>query len=108
MGHEVTSRWLDVSPGFEINATVMNEAPDRGRRYAERDMEDIQAADMVISFTDGELARGGRHAEFGMAVAWEKTLVLVGPREQLFHTLGEVRVFATWEDFLVDMLRSAA
>lgn len=78
-GLAVTSRWLDT--------------PDDGVPWsaeAKVDLEDIREADALISFTTGEHARGGRHAEFGMAVAWRKRLVLVGPREHVFHFLPDV------------------
>jgi hypothetical protein len=35
--------------------------------------------------------RGGRHVEFGLALAWSKHLIVAGPREHVFHWLPQVR-----------------
>ena len=40
--------------------------------------------------------RGGRHVEFGLAVADEKRIILVGPRENVFHFLPVVENFRDW------------
>lgn len=89
LGIEVTSRWLDT--------------PDDGIPWsaeAKVDVEDVQDAHTLVSFTTGELARGGRHAEFGMAVALGKGLVIVGPREHVFHFLPEVLLLHGKEQLL--------
>lgn len=82
IGHEVTSRWLDA-PDLPLGAGD----DQSGASQAFTDFSDIEAADTVISFTDGALARGGRHVEYGMAVAWGKRRVIVGPLEHVFHYL---------------------
>jgi hypothetical protein len=51
----------------------------------------LLAAEMVISFTGGG-GKGGRHVEFGLAVAAGKRLVVIGPRENVFHCLPGVSV----------------
>ncbi len=69
---------------------------------AQEDMDDVQAADALIAFTEprrGEGA-GGRHVELGMALAWGKRLLVVGPREHLFHTLPSIEAYPTWTDAL--------
>ena len=83
MGHEVTSRWLDNKAADDL-AFRPNPA---WRGFAQVDVDDIRAADAVISFTTGDKARGGRHVEYGLAVAWGKRRVLVGPVEHVFHML---------------------
>jgi hypothetical protein len=79
-GHHVTSSWLN-----QID-TNMEEA-------ATRDMQDVREADYLVSFTEkSEVGynTGGRHAEFGAAWVWGKKLLLVGPRENIFHHLPGV------------------
>ena len=49
---------------------------------------------MVIVFTGEPSTSGGLHTEFGMALALKKRLILVGPRENVFHTLPEVEYYA--------------
>lgn len=82
IGHEVTSTWLD----HEESAKYDPPGPLWGER-AEIDIADIHKADTVISFTDGALARGGRHVEYGIAIALNKRRVIVGPMEHVFHCL---------------------
>ena len=58
------------------------------------------AADTVIIFTEIPntiLATGGRHVEFGLALAQGKRVIIVGPRENVFHyLLLDSQIFATW------------
>jgi hypothetical protein len=56
----------------------------------------LHKAATLISFTDGAPARGGRHVEFGMAYAWGKRLIVVGPREHVFHALPLVEHYPDW------------
>ena len=45
--------------------------------FALEDYADVSAADIVVSFTEAPgsgAARGGRHVEFGLALAWDKTV----------------------------------
>lgn len=62
------------------------------------DIEDVDAADTVVSFTQPERSYnigGGRHTELGYALAKGKRLVVIGPREQIFHYHPAVEVHAT-------------
>jgi hypothetical protein len=101
-GHEVTSRWLDG--GHEIAREGSTRADTEARtRFALEDWEDLMAADLVISFTEvprSTTGRGGRHVEFGAAMASGKQCVVVGPREDVFHCLPRVQVFNCWANFL--------
>jgi hypothetical protein len=94
-GHKVMSRWIDQPPGEGAGVTELAADPAAYVKYAELDMADLAAAEVVISFT-GEGGRGGRHVEFGMAVAMGKRLVLVGPREHVFHTLPHIEWYPDW------------
>ena len=59
---------------------------------------------MLIAFSEepraGGASRGGRHVEFGLALAWGKGVVVVGPRENVFHTLPQVEHFWRWPEAL--------
>ena len=67
---------------------------------ARQDCEDLMAADTVIIFTEIPntiLATGGRHVEFGLALAQGKRMIIVSPRENVFHyLLPDSQIFATW------------
>lgn len=94
LGFVVTSRWLDTAwtsrPGGSSAAP-----PEYRDKYALIDLEDVAEADIVVSFTEPpEQAggRGGRHVEFGYGLALNKLMIVVGPRENLFHEHSEVVV----------------
>jgi hypothetical protein len=65
------------------------------------DWDEVRAADVVISFTEptGPVqgrGRGGRHVEFGIALALGKRCIVVGHRENVFHYLPQVEFYETW------------
>jgi nucleoside 2-deoxyribosyltransferase len=88
-GHEVTSRWINGS--HELGDHPTDEAR---RRLAVEDCEDLRSADVVIAFSEAPRTvsnqRGGRHVEFGMALALGKPIYVVGPKENVFHYLPGV------------------
>lgn len=110
LGYQVTSRWIDLDEGTSDPAGLgpadLEGQPERGAPFALKDKADIQAAETVISFT-GVAGRGGRHVEFGIGLALGKRLVVVGPREHVFHALPEVEWFPDWSR-LVMYLSAAA
>lgn len=95
LGHDVTSRWVRGS----------HESPDvtswECEQWAKEDTKDITRADILVAFTEGPnyvlgVGRGGRHVEYGAALALGKRIVVVGPRENVFHHLPQVRRFPDW------------
>lgn len=97
-GIEVTSRWLDIEGSSQVDGTAECEEDARAV-HAQEDLDDVAAADALISFT-GTSGRGGRHVEFGFAVATGKRIMLVGQRENIFHFLPQVEWFEDWPDLL--------
>jgi nucleoside 2-deoxyribosyltransferase len=97
-GIGVTSSWPweDASP----NATLQDvDCPI----VAAKDIAEIDAADGVILFTQEPtkpFVRGGRMHEFGYAQGKGKRLIVVGPRENIFHYLPNVHVYPTFEALL--------
>src|SRR4029079_4191936 len=75
-GHEVTSRWIEGGRGDDPAVVP-----------AVEDLIDLTRADSLVSSTEEPTqgvrwaARGGRHVEFGVALATGKRLCIVGPRE---------------------------
>lgn len=111
MGHEVQARWLDGSHQISDTGTPIGDhgealiesthpAADALRsKFAQDDYEDLIDADLVISFTEpprSKGSRGGRHVEFGMALAMGKRQIVVGFRENLFHWMPGVEFYQTW------------
>lgn len=101
-GVTVTSRWL--RGGHEWVGTPDEEIPvEHNARFAQDDIDDLMAADVVVCFTESPRsgpARGGRHVEAGYALAMGKRLVVVGFRENVFYCLPQVEFYANWHDAL--------
>ena len=106
-GLTVTSRWL--AGDHQISDSGLSEqAKEADRiRFATEDWEDLLQAELCISFTEeprSSNSRGGRHVEFGAALAAGQRCVVIGPRENVFHCLPWVEVFASWSEFLTQGL----
>jgi len=108
LGHHVTSRWIDchtdVAGDFTESFTkgFLNEHPERCALLGQHDIDDLMAADTVISFT-GQGGKGGRHVEFGIGLATGKRMIIVGSRENVFHTLPQVVWYRSWPELFADL-----
>ncbi len=86
-GHEVTARWL-----------VEDEPPGSEQASAVKDLADVARADVCLLVTNpyGTMySGGGRHVEFGYALALGKVCVTVGEHETIFQYLPQVMVCST-------------
>jgi hypothetical protein len=104
VGHVVTSRWVDGK--HEAENREAHSVQLAG--FAQEDCDDVKAADCVISFTEaprGGHSRGGRHVEHGMALAWNKRVVVIGHRENVFHSMPQVEFFETWRDAYCHLIK---
>jgi hypothetical protein len=94
LGHIVTSRWINGEHQDDDDKLT------GAALYAKHDIADLISADTIIAFTERPYdpigSRGGRHVEFGMAYAWNKRLIVIGYRENVFYHLPEVEFFETW------------
>jgi nucleoside 2-deoxyribosyltransferase len=91
-GHSVTSEWITGA-----------HQQDNHRDYAEIDLRDVDAADALILFTGdpaGSRTRGGKHVEFGYALAKGKRLFIVGPPMSVFHHLPGIVQRLTLDDLI--------
>ncbi len=104
LGHTVTSRWIDQHGGNlpdSLTPEKLNAEPDAGTGYARIDVEDLAAADTLVSFTSADGGgKGGRHVEFGLAFGLGLDLVIVGPREHVFHTLPGIECYPGLADLV--------
>lgn len=99
LGHEVTSRWIDLHNGLQPHSAMpdqLNGDPQGCAIFGLRDIADMNAADTIISFTLVGGGKGGRHVEFGYALAAGHRMILVGPREHIFHTHPSVEHYEDW------------
>lgn len=124
LGHSVQARWLNGEHQLANDGTPIGEngvalvegtlrsgeiLPEKEmseraallrQRFAQDDWEDVNAAELVISFTEpprSKANRGGRHVEYGIALANKARVIVVGYRENIFHWLPQVEFFETWE-----------
>lgn len=103
MGHTITSRWVLPDSDHVVPTGMSRQAADSERqRFAVEDIFDIQQADWLVSLQEEPRSngRGGRHVEFGYAVALNIRITVIGPRETVFHHLPTVEHFDTVELFL--------
>lgn len=95
----VVSRWHSQDEADEGDEFTRD--PVKGVPYARRDIEDVEACDALVLFSEDPLQgypRGGRHVELGYALALGKVIVVIGQRENIFHTLPEITVVQTsWD-----------
>lgn len=116
-GHEITSRWLDGPKQLDRGSAIgdstetlveSGSGPEADRlraQFAAHNSEDIRRADLLIAFTEPPdpgpgAGRGGRHVELGMAIAWDKSICVIGYRENIFCHLFGVAFFDDWNDCL--------
>lgn len=81
-GFEVTSRWLD------IHTDVQENDPKKADYLAEQaihDVTDVNNADILILLNISKSE--GKAVETGLALAWNKPVILVGERTNIFHWL---------------------
>ena len=105
-GHMVTSRW--VFGAHERHDGVFDASDDEehrrlGAEYAHEDIEDINAAQVLIAFTESPgnntgRGRGGRHVELGYALARGLHIIICGHWENVFCCLPQIMHYPTWNE----------
>ncbi len=96
-----TSKWLDET--FSETANLDEFTPTFCRATAYIDLADIEEADTFVFFSEDPkigTPRGGRHVEFGYALARGKRMIAIGGQENIFHYLPEIVHYSTVDDFL--------
>ena len=93
-GITVTSRWITEEPASLTNL-------DEKILWARYDLADVARADVLVFFAEdpeNQPRRGGRHVEFGYALALNKKVLVVGGIENIFHNLPEIQHFASFKE----------
>lgn len=100
-------RWCLEQEGFTVNASWLSETKaendavlaskpsvSAGTDYALRDLEDIDAADVIVVYNPVAFYKhgtGGRHVELGYALGKNKLIILYGGKpSNVFHHLVPV------------------
>lgn len=105
-GATIDCRWLKREENDWSAATIRAGdlySQTKGRAAAVEDYRDVSRSNMLLSFTENDDAgytSGGRHVEFGIAYTYGLRLVIVGPRENVFHCFDGVEQFDTFEAFM--------
>lgn len=97
IGHIVSSRWINGDHNLDEHCTS-----EEKLRLVHEDIEDLCRADCVMSFTEVPRAtnsRGGRHVEFGIGLVLDKRLIVIGPRENVFHHYPSVEWYPDYQSF---------
>jgi len=77
----VQSDWLDP----KITKDLSEEA------NAVRDLVQARDCGIMVQITGDKLSSGGRHTELGIALALDIPVIILGPKEQVFHNLPGIR-----------------
>lgn len=99
-GVDVVSSWHLETVGPQT--TLADCSDDYHRENAARDLAEIESADTLVLFTQDPtipFCRGGRMHEAGYAQGKGKRVVVVGPKENIFHWLSDVTVYASFSEF---------
>ena len=105
-GFTICSRWLDepYNPQVELSECSEKELSE----IAAQDLAEVLSADVVIFFSVSDqhpTRRNGRMVEFGAGLAAHKRMIVFGPRENIFHYLAGVEVYAGWDDVVQALYR---
>ncbi len=101
-GHTVTSRWINGNHQLSDDGLSDQAKISERIRLATEDMSDLLEADMCLFFSEqprSTATRGGRHVEFGIFLGMNKTCIVIGPRENIFHCLPQVHLFPDFDAF---------
>jgi hypothetical protein len=103
LGHVVVSRWLDTEWAGGGGSGSSAAPPEYRRRHAAEDLDDVERCDCLVFFAEPprSAGRGGRHVEFGIALAHGKRVIVVGEPENLFHYHPSVMLAARWAPDLI-------
>lgn len=101
LGHSIASTWI-----YQVEDEMLYEqGPGAAGRFARKDLTEVAACELLVALSEEESnpwGRGGRHVEFGYALGLKKSIIVIGPKENLFHYLPGITHFATTLEFIDD------
>jgi hypothetical protein len=100
LGIGCTANW--VRGDHEIRSNQQSDTPQWLRYFGQEDFTDVVRANVFIAFSEEPNApgrqRGGRHVEFGIALALDIPILIIGPQENIFHHLPRITHVSSWEE----------
>jgi hypothetical protein len=89
--------WAQIlSTQHDIVSSWLTRPEEEAEEAANVDVAEVRNADVLILVADASGGNGGRHTEFGMALVLDQRLIVVGQRENIFHSLHDVEVYGSW------------
>lgn len=91
--YEVISSWHWDKPNDDDGIRDGLSFEDQ-KKFATIDLDEVDRCDLLIALTEragSPYTRGGRHVEFGYAMALGKDTIAIGPTENIFHALADRR-----------------
>lgn len=101
---EVRARWIDEDIfTSDTTPSSVGEAPSSEYlgTYAEIDFEDAKGCNTFIVFPG---VGAGHHTEMGVALRQGSQVIVIGQKNNIFHYLPWVEHYATWENFLENLV----
>ena len=110
-GHNITSNWIhgdhhlvpwEFRKHWTNDLGTDDEIDPQARPIAIEDYDNLLKANTVVFFSQkpsNPAPRGSRHVEFGIALRTGMDILVIGPRENLFHTMPGVRHWHDWDHF---------
>jgi hypothetical protein len=97
---EISSSWLKEAYAPHTTMDMLDD--EELSRTGLRDFTEVLRSDIMIFFSnppDVPTIRGGRHVEFGIALASSVLICVIGPKENIFHyvDLPDIKHFTTEE-----------
>jgi nucleoside 2-deoxyribosyltransferase len=93
LGFLCTSSW-------RFEDSLIPPTPQHLNKCATQDLKDLRDADYFVCLTDQTSQRGGKHVEFGYALALNMPCLIVGRRENIFHSLSRIDFVESWSEAL--------
>lgn len=101
-GHRITSRWL----GQEFKPTEQF-TPEMRRDIARQDTLDVLASDALVLIAGPDRYPGGKFVEAGIAIGAQKSVIVMGRRENMLLWLPEIIQVETPEEVVTALERGA-
>lgn len=78
LGEELEKRGFEVVSNWHQDHDDPTDADYLSGPRAIRDQYAIERCDLFVEFVGDDGSKGGRHCELGMALAWNKKIILIG------------------------------
>lgn len=105
-GYYITSRWIWGNHQVQDDGVTLPGTDQQVLSFALEDWQDVTEADVLLNFTEPPRSspnRGGRHVELGIGLGQNKRVIVIGPRENIFHCLPQIEHYVIWADCLTKL-----